>query len=126
MALVIHRRRSDGARLRLLLLGGDGRWARPLLRLLDGLGFHTEWLEQLQDWAESRLEGQDLVLVGDQRTAQWYLERSAGRSRPPLVVMTGSLHGLSTAISSEAVAIPYPLTADALRTALAVGEDRSR
>lgn len=118
MALVIHRRGCSEQPLRLLLLGGDGRWARPLLRLLDGLGFHAQWLERLQDWADAQLTGQDLVLVGDQSTARWYLENVDDGARRPLVVMTGSLLGLSTAISSEAVAIPYPLTAEALREAL--------
>lgn len=135
MALLIHRSspRTSVEHLRLLLVGGDGRWARPLLRLLEGLGVHADWLEGLQPESADRFVDKDLILVGDPRTARWYLDRLPEEGRPPVVVMTGSLHGLSTAIAGDrsqlpasVVPLPLPITLESLRSVIAQDPGDSR
>lgn len=125
MALVIRRRLGPPGterRPRLLLVGGDGRWARPLLRLVDSLGFSTVWFERHRGDLEPRgLEAHDLVLAGDPDAARWVLAHCPVGRRPPVVIMTGSLLGLSTAISGYAATLPLPVTRESLAKAIERG-----
>lgn len=125
MALVIHR----GARPRserLVLIGGDGRWIRPLLRLAEALGFDTQWFEADTDLAEARLGRNDLVLVADasmaSRVLSMYPSRDGDR---PMVVLTSSLHALSTPVSRALVPLPLPLTLESLAEALSATDLRT-
>ena len=125
MAFVIYRRtRVEGSPPRLLLVGGDGRWIRPLLRLIEKLGFSAMWVEPGQG-EPSRMESQDLILTADAEV-DWVLERQISGDPVPIVVMTGSLLGLSTPLSEEASALPFPVTRESLERALAVLDDPLR
>ncbi|MEL6186829.1 MAG: hypothetical protein AAFU79_19575 [Myxococcota bacterium] len=118
MALIIHR----GARPRserLVLVGGDGRWTRPLLRLAQAMGFATTWLEGEDALAEARMDRHDLLVAADVATARRVLAaRAHGDAHPPMVVLTGSLHSLSTPVPRSLVPLPLPITLESLAEAL--------
>ncbi len=120
MALVIHRSPSRPAevRPRLLLIGGDGRWARALLRLIDDLGFVAEWWEHPHDpaWLAKFAE-HDLIVAADAESARPVLDHP--EPGPALILMTGSLLGLSTPVSARTELVAWPITRANLHLALA-------
>lgn len=117
MALVIHRRGpTPDIGVPLLLLGGDGRWAKPLLRLLEALGLTAIWTERWQG-ALAGLDERQIIIVGDSATARSIVEHRKA-SEPPIVVLTGSLHGLSTAVRARTVPLSKPVTRDELEEVL--------
>ena len=129
MAFFIHRRSSGTERPspRLLLVGGEGRWVLPLLRLTERLGFATFWIERKGDSSNpERLDAQDVVMAADPVAARWVIDQWSAPQRAPIVVITGSLLGLSTAISRDAIALPWPITRETLETALRVVDDPNR
>lgn len=119
MPFVIHRSPVPPAR-RLVLVGGDVRWVRPLIRLVEAFGFSTTWFERSTHLRRARLQPSDVLVVADDRTAQAIVRDRALAAEPPLVVLTGSLHGLSTPIPGDAVSLPLPLTLESLATVLAI------
>lgn len=128
MALLIHRRSSvpTGRRPHLVLLGGDGRWARPLMRLLEGLGFTASWLERSAGPSEISFAPHDILLVADATAAAWVKGALATTSAPnPVVWLTGSLHGLSTPVDTNV--LRWPVTRESLEVLFEqLPEDPSR
>lgn len=121
MALVIHRRpRLSASRPRLLLVGGDGRWVRPLLRLVESFGFAPFWREDPSDpLVLEELDPLDLVVAANPRAARWVLRHRGTGTGAPVIVLTGSLQGLSTAIErAPFVPLSWPITRDSLEDAL--------
>lgn len=122
MAFIIHRR-SNGtgasSRPRLILVGGDGRWVHPFIKLTQHLGFSTLWLERQPELPDpERFFGQDIVMVADPRMARWVMEHRPSGPPTPMVVITGSLLALSKPISREVIPLPWPITRENLETAL--------
>ena len=98
---------SNGPQL--LLVGGDGRWVLPLLRLMERLGFPARWVERSPPELGSAATG----------ASGWVLQYSLDEHPVPLIALTGSLLGLSTAVSSSTVVpLPWPITREELETAL--------
>lgn len=124
MALVIHRPTEAPVQERplMLLVGGDGRWVRPLRLLAERLGFSTSW-QQDERLAARTLKAPDLVLVADSEAGEWILRHRAIGAQAPLVVLTGSLLGLSVPLSAEATAVAWPITRDHIEMALRLVEE---
>jgi hypothetical protein len=118
MALIIHRRTAAPAsRPRLLLVGGDGRWARPLLRLVEAFGYESTWAET--DPSPDDVAAHDVVLAGSVPVASRLLGAPGAPSTPRVVVLTGSLLSLSTSVRAPSMrSLPWPITRESLEAAL--------
>ncbi|MBX2811418.1 MAG: hypothetical protein KTR25_06405 [Myxococcales bacterium] len=110
---------------RLLLVGGDGRWVQPFLRLTQHLGFAPLWLERrrLEMPDPEQFQQQDIVMVADPGLTRWVAERWRSKPLTPIVVITGSLMGLSTSLTRDALPLSWPITKENLEDVLRTIEE---